>query len=206
LLALLRDRRILAGAALVLIIGSIAFPTAREDVGDRFGSLGSTSENGAETDNSWRWRRGQWERMLPHGMDHPLTGNGFGSYSRVTLEEFGSRDNQYSTLLIPNDPLHSPRGFSAHNDYVKMFVETGFIGLALWVAFLGGMVGTMLAARRVPEMRGWAEAGLALAIALAVMSASDNLQGYTAVLMYSVAVIGGIAGTAHAIAAERHRR
>ena len=203
LLALLRDRRILAGAGVVLVIASIAFPTAREDVEDRFGALGSTSENGAETDNSWSWRTGQWERMLPHGSEHPLTGSGFGSYSRVTLEEFGSRDSEYSTVLNPDDPLHSPRGFSAHNDYVKMYVEGGVTGLLLWAAVLAGMIAAMLAARRVPEVRGWAEGGLALAIALAVMSASDNLQGYTAVLIYAVALLGGIAGAARGIEAAR---
>lgn len=203
LLAVLRDRRILAGAGAVLVIASIAFPAAREDVEDRFGALGSTSENGSETDNSWGWRTGQWERMVPHGSEHPLTGEGFGSYSRVTIEEFGSRDSEYSTVLNPDDPLHSPRGFSAHNDYVKMWVEGGVTGLLLWAAALGGMVATMLAARRVPEVRGWAEGALALAIALAVMSASDNLQGYTAVLVYSVAFFGGIAGAARGIEARR---
>ena len=206
LLAVLRDRRLLAGIGIVLVIASIAFPAAREDVEDRFGALGSTSENGSETDNSWDWRTGQWERMLPHGSEHPLTGEGFGSYSRVTIEEFGSRDSEYSTVLNPDDPLHSPRGFSAHNDYVKMYVEGGLTGLLLWVAVLAGMVVAMLAARRVPEVRGWAEGALALAIALAVMAASDNLQAYTAVLVYSLAFFGGIAGAARGIEAGRRRR
>jgi O-antigen ligase len=205
LLAVLRDRRILAAAGMLLIIASIAFPAAREDVEGRFAALGSTSKNGSETDNSWGWRTGQWERMLPHGSEHPWTGEGFGSYSRVTLEEFGTGDLRYSTLFNPGDPLNSARGFSAHNDYVKMFVETGFVGLALWVAFLGGLVVSMLAARRVAEMRGWAECGLALALALAVMSASDNVQGYTAVMIYLLALIGGIAGAAGGIAAARRR-
>ena len=203
LLAVLRDRRILAVAGVLLIVAGMAFPTAREDVENRFGSLGSTSENGSETDESWSWRTGQWERMLPHGMEHPVTGEGLGSYSRITIEEFGTRDSEYSTLLNPEDPINSPRGFSAHNDYVKMFVETGFVGLLLWVVVLAGMIVSMLAARRVPEVRGWAEGGLALAIALAVMSASDNIQGYTAVLIYSVALIGGIAGVARASAVRR---
>ena len=206
LLAILRDRRILAAVGILVITASIAFPGAREDVEGRFGALGSTSVNGSETDNSWGWRTGQWERMLPHGAEHPLTGEGFASYSRVTIEEFGTRDKQYSTIFNPGDPVNSPRGFSAHNDYVKMFVEGGFTGLLLWVAVLAGMVASMLAARRVPAMRGWAEGGLALALALAVMSASDNLQGYTAVLIYAVALIGGIAGAAQGTAAAASAR
>jgi len=205
LLAFLRDRRILAGAGVLLIIASLAFPQAREDVEGRFAALGTTSENGSETDNSWNWRTGQWERMLTHGSAHPWVGEGFGSYSRVTVEEFGSGDLQYETLFNPGDPLNSPRGFSAHNDYVKMYVETGFTGLLLWIAVLAGMVITMLSARRVPEVRGWAEGGLALAIALAIVSASDNLQGYTVVMIYTLALIGGIAGAAAGITAARRR-
>jgi O-antigen ligase len=140
--------------------------------------------------------------MVPHGAEQPFTGEGFGSYSRVTLEEFGSRDLRYSTVLNPDEPVDSPRGFSAHNDYVKMFVELGVPGLVLWLGVLGGMVAAMLAARRVPEVRGYAEGGLALALALIVMSASDNIQGYTAVLVYSVALIGGVAGAAAGISAS----
>lgn len=204
LLAVLRERRILAAAALLLVIGSVAFPGTTADVEERFSDLNTPSQTtGSENDNSWPWRTGQWRRMVPRGLERPLTGEGFGSYSRVTIEEFGSRDLRYSTVLDPTDPIGSPRGFSAHNDYVKMFVELGFPGLVLWVAVLGGMITAMLAARRVPAVRGYAEGGLALALALIVMAASDNIQGYTAVLIYSVALIGGIAGAARGISASR---
>ena len=202
-LALLRDRRIIAWAGLTLIIASIAFPATREGVQERFGALGGTQTNGSESDESWAWRTGQWERMVPYGFASPMTGEGFGSYSRVTFKEFGSRDPVYSTVLVPSDPLHSPRGFLAHNDYVKMFVEMGFPGLILWIGVLAGMAGITITARRVPEVRSYADGGLALVIALVIMSASDNIQGYTAVLVYSLALLGGIAGAAQGIRSQR---
>ena len=206
LLAVLRDRRILAAGALLLVVGSVAFPGTTEDVEARFSDLNTPSQaTGSENDNSWPWRTGQWQRMVPHGVENPLSGEGFGAYSRVTVEEFGTRDLRYSTLLDTTDPLNSPRGFSAHNDYVKMLVELGFPGLLLWLAVLVGLGATMIRARRVPAIRGYAEGGLALAVALIVMAASDNIQGYTAVLIYAVAFIGGIAGAARGISADSRR-
>lgn len=199
LLAVLRDRRILATAAITLLVVSLAFPAATSDVGERFGDLrlGEPATE-SESDDSWSWRTGQWERMVPYGLDRPLAGEGFGSYSRVTVEEFGTRDPQYSTILDTEDPIGSPRGFSAHNDYVKMLVELGVPGLLLWAAALAGLIVTMARARRVAGLQGYAEGGLALALALAVMAGSDNIQGYTAVLAYALAFCGGVAGVAYA--------
>ena len=207
LLALLRDRRILAGGALLLVVASLALPGATDDVGERFGDLTlNPPAADSQRDDSWSWRTGQWGRMIPHGLEAPLAGQGFGSYSRVTLEEFGQRDPEYSTTLNTTDPIGSPRGFSAHNDYVKMLVELGFPGLALWVATLGGLVWAMSRARRFTPVKGYAEGGLALVLALAVMAASDNIQGYTAVLVYALAFCGGIAGFAHATASRASQR
>ncbi len=140
--------------------------------------------------------------MVPHGVDHPLTGEGFGSYSRVTVEEFGTTDLTYPTILDPTDPLNSPRGFTAHNDYVKMLVELGFPGLLLWSATLIGVVAAAYRARREPAVRGYAQGGVALALALIVMSASDHIQAYTAILIYALAFVGGVWGLASSLRRE----
>jgi O-antigen ligase/DNA uptake protein ComE-like DNA-binding protein len=203
LLAFLRERRILGVAAVVVLLAALAFPGTTSSVGERFGDLTLASEDSG--DESWAWRTGQWERMVPHGLERPLTGEGFGSYSRVTVEEFGTRDPQYATVLDPTDPVGSPRGFTAHNDYVKMLVELGIPGLLLWSAVLIGIVSAMLAARRVPSVRGYADGGLAVAVALIVMSGSDHFQAYTAVLIYSLAFFGGIVGVARAARASDYR-
>jgi len=198
LLAALRERRIAAVTALIVLLAGLAFPGATSDVGERFGDLSSASAS--SDSNSWSWRTGQWERMVPYGAEQPLTGQGFGSYSRLTLEEFGTRDLEYPTVLDPTHPIGSPRGFTAHNDYVKMWVELGLPGLLLWLAVLIGMVIAMFMARRVSAVRGYAEGGLALALALIIMSASDHIEAYAVVLIYAVAWLGGVAGTARAAA------
>ena len=75
-----------------------------------------------------------------------------------------------------------------------MFVETGIIGLSLWVLTLGGLISTAWRARRAPPLRAYARAMVAVMIALATVSYADNVQGYTTVLLVTSAMIGGLAG------------
>jgi O-antigen ligase len=193
-LALLRYRRLLVVAALVVILAALVAPAATHKAQQRFGDLTSRSE--ANDSNSWTWRVDQWSAIIPYGFDKPLTGQGFGSYSRVTVRHFGHFNRRYPTVQDPQLGVFSRVGFTAHNDYVRMFVEMGLPGLVLWVlVFIGAMV-TAGRARRVRGLEPVATGMLALTFALALISVSDNLQGYTVVLMYAFAVCGGLAGLA----------
>jgi O-antigen ligase len=191
-LALLRYRRLLAVAALLVILATLVAPGATHKAQQRFGDLTSRSE--ANDSNSWTWRVDQWSAIIPYGFDKPLTGQGFGSYSRVTVRHFGHFNRRYPTVQDPKLGVFSRTGFTAHNDYVRMFVEMGVPGLVLWVLVYVGAMVTAARARRVPGLAPLATGMLALTIALAVISVSDNLQGYTVVLMYAFAVCGGLAG------------
>jgi O-antigen ligase len=183
-------RRMLVVIAIALLAVSIGFPTQTERVGDRIENITNPATSG---DDSWSWRKGEWSRMFPHGLDEPIAGNGFGSYSRMTLVEFGTTDAKYSTTITPGR-----LGFAAHNDYLKTFVENGFPGVVLWLAVLTGVLALMRRARRDPAVRGYASAGVGLAVALFVMSFSDNIQAYTAVMIYTFAFVGGVYGAATA--------
>jgi len=76
------------------------------------------------------------------------------------------------------------------------FVETGVPGLLLWVAVLTGLATTALRLRRFDDLAPWAAASAALAVALMVMSAADNIQGYTVVLVYPATLVGALVGAA----------
>ncbi len=188
-------RRLLVVLAIALVALTAAFPSQTDRVGDRIENITNPATSG---DDSWSWRKGEWRRMFPHGMDRPLQGAGFGSYSRVTVQEFGTTDPKYSTTITPGR-----LGFAAHNDYLKMFVENGFPGLVLWVAVLTGLFALMRRARRVTALRGYATAGLALTVALFFMSFSDNIQAYTAVLVCSFGFFGAVYGAATGGVARR---
>jgi O-antigen ligase len=192
---LLQYRRVLIVAAVALLGLAIGMPTQTERVGQRIDSITNPASSG---DDSWSWRKGEWRRMFPNGMAHPVTGTGFGSYSRMTVQEFGTKDPKYSTAITPGR-----QGFAAHNDYLKTFVENGFPGLALWLLVLTGVATTMWRARRNPRIRGYASAGFALSIALLGMSFSDNIQAYTAVMIYALAFAGAVYGAATAAGAAR---
>jgi putative inorganic carbon (hco3(-)) transporter len=191
-LAVLRYRRLLVVAALTVILAALVAPGATHKAQQRFGDLTSRSE--ANDSNSWTWRVDQWNAMIPYGFEKPITGQGFGSYSRVTVRHFGHFNRRYPTVEDPKLGAFSRLGFTAHNDYVRMFVELGIPGLVLWVLVFVGAIVVAARARRVRGLEPVATGMLALTLALALMSVSDNLQGYSVVLMYAFAVCGSLAG------------
>ena len=195
LLAVIRYRALIAVALLALVIAIVGFPTAVDSVQARFGDLGA--QNAANSSNSWSWRRGQWEAMWHYGSEKPLTGQGFGSYRRKTLEEFGLQGNTYATVNDAEQTGRVTLGFAAHNDYVKHWVETGATGLVLWCLTLIGLLVVQLRALRVRQLSPWAAALLACTVAFIGISASDNVQGYTVPTLYLVVLTAALAAVAH---------
>ena len=191
-LALAYYRRLIVVAVVALGLAAVALPSAVDSVQARFGDL--ASQNATQSRNSLDWRRGEWARMTHFGDEKPLTGQGFGSYQRLTVREFGYQDGSFSTIQFSPRGGISSLGFAAHNDYVKLYVETGVPGVALWIAVLIGLVVTAASAARVPELRPWAIAVAALGLAFALMSASDNIQGYAVPVAILFALTGALAG------------
>lgn len=190
LLAMLRYRRLWAVGAVALVAVLAAFPSVTGTVEDRFDTVSETTPEGR---NSWTWRKKQWTRMIPYGYEEPITGQGFGSYTRTTVREFGTTGS-LAVVQDPDDVVGGPRGFAAHNDYVKMFVEMGLPGLALWVTVLVMLLVSVLMARRKPGVGPQATAAAAFLVVLLGVSASDNLQGYTVVGACALALAGGVIG------------
>jgi O-antigen ligase len=194
ILGILRYRSLLVVGVIALGLAAFAFPTAARKVQDRFGDLSSSSQSHAS--NSWNWRTGQWDRMEHWGWEKPVLGQGFGSYPRISVKEFGYLNPHYG-VRDRNHPGR-PQGIAAHNDYVKMFVETGIVGLVLWVLTLAGLASTAGRARRAPPLAAYAAGMVAVAVALALVSIADNVQGYTTVLLVAGAMVGALAGVQRA--------
>jgi O-antigen ligase len=190
--------------AVLLVCAALLLPGTVRAVSNRFGDLSSRSANHATS--SWTWRTGQWRRMLPYGLNHPLTGMGFGSYEATTVREFGYEDHTYPTLADPSHPDTSAKGFTAHNDYVRMIVELGIPGLLLWSAVLLGLLASVIRAARVPAVRPLAVGTAAVLVALIGASFSDNVQGYTMDLLLPLVLAGGLATVARRERAGRRVR
>jgi len=78
----------------------------------------------------------------------------------------------------------------------------GVPGLLLWLGVLTGLASTAWRLRRREGLAPWAVASTALAIALIVMSAADNVQGYTVVLVYPATLVGALVGVAQRMRAS----
>jgi O-antigen ligase len=183
-----------AGIALIVI-----FPGAAQTIDRRFGDLSKSSTSYDR--NSYGWRQGEWSRMVHWGTDAPLTGTGFGTYAQTTVREFGYQDGKYSTVADPKHPgKPGVKGFSAHNDYVRMLVELGFPGLVLWSIVLLGVTLSALWAARIEALRPIAIAVVAVMLALIGISYADNVQGYGVPLVIPFVLAGGLATTARRMA------
>lgn len=193
LLSLMRYRRLIPIGAVALVVALVVFPGAAGRAQTRFGDLTSSSQ--ASSSNSWSWRTGQWERMIPQGTERPLFGNGLGSYSRLTVEEFGHGSSDYPVVAKDAGP-GGAEGFNAHNDFVKSWVELGAVGLLLWCLVLAGLLATALRARRAPPAADYATALAAIMVALIGISFADAVQSYPALLIYVAGLAGAVVGVA----------
>ena len=70
--------------------------------------------------NSIDWRFGVWHEMTAKFRERPLLGYGLGSFTKV--RELQVNDHYAST--------------EAHNDYLRLAVETGIVGLGIYVLLL----------------------------------------------------------------------
>ena len=188
ILGLLRYRWLVPVGLVGVVIAFVAFPKAVDDVGNRFSDLSAQSPT--HSTSSWVWRTGQWDRMIPRGMEHPFAGTGFGTYEAETVKEFGYQTPDYQTLPKTTG---AQKGFTAHNDYVRMLVELGIPGVTLWALTLLGLLATALRAMRVPAVRSWAAGLAALDAAMIGISFADNAQGYTMDLLIPFVLTAGIA-------------
>jgi O-antigen ligase len=194
ILGIFRYRWLIVIGTIALIVAAFAFPGAVHAVDARFGDL--SAQSAGNSTSSYSWRTGEWKRMVPYGLHHPFIGTGFGTYAADTYNEFGTEDLAYPTVANPGHPATSPKGFSAHNDYVRMLVELGFPGLVLWSLVLLSLLVLMLRACRVLVVRPLALALAAMVVALIGISYSDNVQSYTVDLLYPLALGGGVASIA----------
>ncbi|MGI9471709.1 MAG: O-antigen ligase family protein [Rubripirellula sp.] len=78
--------------------------------------------------------------------DHPLIGHGFGHYFE--------HNSRYHNNRSYNLPLGEARRYAQHNVFLSVLVDTGLIGLSLFVAWLAMLAGIgWQLARQIPSRR-----------------------------------------------------
>jgi O-antigen ligase len=126
------------------------------------------------------WRLEVYRVMAPKTLQSPLLGYGLGNF--VTLRKQGD-------IGLFDDP-------EAHNDYLRLAIESGFIGISLyvlfWISVLLTLVRHMKSHQEASWQRRYAVFGCALVLAVLGMSLSDNLLQGTAVIWTYLAVLATI--------------
>lgn len=131
-----RKRALLVLGALA-IAAAIAFPA----IAWRFQDLLEVGSTATPEGNSLAWRLMNYQRLAQSFLQSPIVGQGLGSISLVN-----------PTTILTEEGFRS--GFSAHNEFVRVLVEQGVIGLVGWIWFGVGFLKLLrrLAAR---QMAGW---------------------------------------------------
>lgn len=113
-----------------------------------------------EEDASAMGRVYAWQVASRMSLDHPMLGVGVGAF-------------RFAWPLYA--PPEATRAYVAHNVFLDVIGELGFVGLALFLVFIGGAAGGAFRASSHPE-RGWL--ARALGAALAGYLVCDLFSGY----------------------------
>jgi putative inorganic carbon (hco3(-)) transporter len=124
-----------------------------------------------------------WQVASRINLDHPLLGVGAGTF-------------RFAWPLYA--PPEATRAYVAHNIFLDVLGELGFVGLLLFLVFAGGATGGAFESSRDREM-GWL--GRALAASMAGYLVCDLFSGY--ILSAHLYVLFGLAASAHRIARAR---
>ncbi|WP_375760178.1 O-antigen ligase family protein [Corallococcus exercitus] len=126
-----------------------------------------------------------WQVASRMSLDKPLLGVGAGGFRYAWFE--------YA-------PPEARRAYVAHNIFLDVIGELGWIGLLCFLVFSGGAVGGAVAASADSEM-GWLARALSAAVAGYLIC--DLFSGY--ILSAHCYVLFGLAASAHRIAQARER-
>ncbi len=145
-----------------MVAGLAVFAFVATPLGSHRIARASTTNLAEANGSSLSWRIHKWEKLLPDWERSPVIGHGLGT----TITEPGTPGNQYA-------------GEPPHNEYVRLLVETGVLGLAtaLWAVaiLLRRMLSTKRTLRiRAPGVPDAPALALVIAVGCLVNALADN--------------------------------
>jgi O-antigen ligase len=163
MVGLWQNRRMIAVLVGSLVVLALAVPS----VTGRFADIEEERNPSGTAANSLVWRFDYWRDVAQLSAENPLTGIG------LKMIEFTTEE-----------------GVPAHNDYVRAYVETGLLGLIMFIGLLFGMCRT--ARRALERTRTGLERGTAVGFAgcvgaYMVLSLTGNVFSQVVVLWYFAA-------------------
>lgn len=173
-------------AALVLLTLMIGLFSSSEFGRERLASIAETPLFNSQIDtsravllatydnNSFNWRVAQWTSLLDHWQHAPMLG-----YGLQTSNKFG------------------PMFAWAHNDYIRVLIEEGLAGLALYLSFLGVQFIRLLQLIRSPfttsSQKRFCSVLIAFLLAAMVGMLTENIWSHTTLFFcwFSLSAIAG---------------
>ena len=144
----------------VLAVLAFMLPAVHERIIDLFSgdSIDNITEEGL---NSFAWRKIVWLASLDYILDKPILGHGYNTFSYYSLEF---------------SPLEGSDGFDAHNVYVQIAFDMGFLGLLAYLIILAGVMVRLFKLIGYDKKGGTVLFGLLLSYLL--VGFSDNMLFY----------------------------
>ncbi|MDE2027517.1 MAG: O-antigen ligase family protein [Candidatus Omnitrophica bacterium] len=157
---LLKDRKILW-----ILVLAVPLLTAIPPVAQRITNIfNGHSENGYRGLNSYEWRLQLWQSSLAQIAERPLQGHGLGTFKPSTERFFTQTKDTH-----------------AHNTYIEVLFECGLIGLASFIALLGGTIVAFIQCLRravqQSQQRVWAIM-ISYLLSYMLICMADNLSYY----------------------------
>ena len=182
LLGFTRYRTFLVVALVFLSLSYFSF----QQINDRFSTL-----NTKDPTDSVQWRLTLWQDEISYILQKPVFGYGVGTSKEIILKNRGA--DAGST--------------DAHNDYLRMALESGVVGLVsfiiLIVALLKNLAQIYLKEKR-PRLKTLAFVILILMIGFYLISFGDNILANTALQWALWALLGGFLATQKNLLLEKN--
>lgn len=176
-----QSRKLLVLMPVGLALVPLLFPSVLVRVSD----LSQTTTTSGTPGNSLFWRLDHWITVLEGARGHELIGIGP-----------GGSDVLGESVLPP------------HNDFLRMYVETGTFGFLTYLAVLASALFLCVRVLRRPGLqgldRGLAVGTLACITAFSVGSIGGNLISQVVILLYLFSFLAVVSGLAHSTSRTPH--
>lgn len=167
-LGAVKFKKLFFGVVVVAVLAYLLIPPIQQRVSDLT----------SNPNNSISWRLALWRDAVTYAAEKPLLGYGTGTAKELILEK---RGEQFGS----SDP---------HNDYLKIALENGLLGLSAYLFLIGNLFAVL--AGRYLKNRGRSEALLLTVIAVTIsfygLSLVDNILRNTALQWSYWALLGAV--------------
>ncbi|MBU4216796.1 O-antigen ligase family protein [Candidatus Parcubacteria bacterium] len=175
IIGIIQYRILLLTAFIIFFLSYLFIPPIHSRINDL---------HNAKKGNSIEWRQTLWRDALSYIKDKPVIGYGVGTANKIILEKRGER-------MGSSDP---------HNDYLKISIENGLLGLASYLILIISTLFYLIKDYFKTEQLKLKTVNLtvfALFFALITMSFADNIIRNTALQWTLWSLIGGLMGMNH---------